>query len=79
MIDQRIIDYLGRGPIGEHPDWPKLLDPADVQWGRHAAALRTEVRRAKEGLSTQTVWQMWVPGIERDVQLFAPGPREAHS
>jgi actin-like ATPase involved in cell morphogenesis len=68
-IDQRIVDHLARGPVGEHPDWPKLLDPPDVQWGRHAAALRTEVRRAKEGLSTQTVWQMWVPGIERDVQL----------
>jgi len=71
-IDQRIIDYLAGGPIGEHPDWPKLLDPRDVQWGRHAAALRTEVRRAKEGLSTQTVWQMWVSGIERDVQLSRP-------
>jgi actin-like ATPase involved in cell morphogenesis len=68
-IDQRIVDYLTRGPVGDHPDWPKLLDPPDVQWARHAAALRTEVRRAKEGLSTQTVWQMWVPGIERDVQL----------
>jgi actin-like ATPase involved in cell morphogenesis len=68
-IDSRIIEHLGSGPLGQHADWPKLLDPPDVQWRRHAANWRSEVRKAKEGLSNQTVWQLWVPGLEREVQL----------
>ena len=69
-IDAQIIDHLGAGPIGEHPDWHNLLDPPDVQWRRHAAALRVEVCKAKEGLSNQKVWQLWIPGIEREIQLI---------
>ena len=69
-IDGRIINHLGAGPIGEHPDWHNLLDPPDVQWRRHAAALRAEVCKAKEGLSNQKVWQLWIPGIEREIQLI---------
>ena len=38
--------------------------------GAHKATdLREEVQRAKETLSEVTVCQLWVPGIERDVQL----------
>ena len=69
QIDNRIIEHLGSGPLGEHPDWPKLMSPPDLEWRRHAAALRAEVRKAKEGLSNQTVWQLWIPGLSRDVQL----------
>jgi molecular chaperone DnaK len=68
-IDRRIIDYLGTLPVGEHPDWPHLLRPGDERWRRHAAALRAEVRKAKEGLSRLGAWQLLVPGIERKVQL----------
>jgi hypothetical protein len=54
----------------EYPeDWPKLLDPPDVSWRHKATDLREEVQRAKETLSEVTVCQLWVPGIERDVQL----------
>ena len=68
-IDERIIEHLASEPVGDHPDWHNLIDPHDVQWRRHAAALRSEVRKAKEGLSSQKVWQLWIPGIEREVQF----------
>jgi actin-like ATPase involved in cell morphogenesis len=68
-IDQRIIDHLSSRPVAEHPDWPHLINPPDVRWRRAAAGFRTEVRRAKEGLSGQHAWQLWVPGIEREVQI----------
>jgi actin-like ATPase involved in cell morphogenesis len=68
-IDQRIVEHLGAGPLGEDPDWPNLLDPPDVRWRRAASGFRAEVRRAKEGLSAQLAWQLWVPGLEREVQF----------
>jgi actin-like ATPase involved in cell morphogenesis len=69
-IDVRIVNYLGEVLADEYPeDWPKLLDPPDVSWRHKASDLREEVQRAKETLSEVTVCQLWVPGIERDVQL----------
>jgi molecular chaperone DnaK len=68
-LDHRIIDHLGKGPLGEHPDWQRLLVPPDLQWRRASTSLHDAVREAKEGLSTTTAWQIWVPGIEREVQL----------
>ncbi|MBJ7610652.1 MAG: Hsp70 family protein [Candidatus Dormibacteraeota bacterium] len=68
-IDQRIIDHLGRGPLGEQPDWKLLLAPPDLHWRRAATGLREAVQGAKEGLSTTAAWQIWVPGIDRDAQL----------
>lgn len=69
-IDVRIVNYLGEVLADEYPeDWPKLLDPPDVSWRHKATDLREEVQRAKETLSEVTVCQLWVPGIERDVQL----------
>ena len=40
-----------------------------MSWRHKATDLREEVQRAKETLSEVTVCQLWVPGIERDVQL----------
>jgi len=69
-IDQRIIQYLGEVLSGDEPElWAKLTDPPDVAWRRNAAGLRTEVQRAKETLSEVMVCQLWVPGLERDIQL----------
>ena len=69
-IDVRIVNYLGEVLADEYPeDWPKLLDPPDVSWRHKSTDLREEVQRAKETLSEVTVCQLWVPGIERDVQL----------
>ncbi len=70
-IDNTIIDFLSSAPIGENPDWPKIVDPPDLQWRRYAANLRAEVRKAKEGLSGQKIWQLWVQGLEQEVQLEA--------
>jgi hypothetical protein len=70
-IDNTIIDFLGSGPLGENPDWRKIVDPPDLQWRRNAANLRAEVRKAKEGLSGQKIWQLWVQGLEQEVQLEA--------
>ena len=69
-IDVRIVNYLGEVLGDEYPDdWPKLLNPPDVSWRHKATDLREEVQRAKETLSEVGVCQLWVPGIERDVQL----------
>jgi actin-like ATPase involved in cell morphogenesis len=69
-VDQRIIDYLGEVLSGDDPEkWGLLANPTDVNWRRNAAGLRTEVQRAKETLSEVSVCQLWVPGLERDIQL----------
>jgi molecular chaperone DnaK len=69
-VDARVVEHLTGGPLGEHPDWAKLLyPPPDEEWLKRAIELRAEVRRAKEGLSAQTVWQLRIPGLERDFQL----------
>jgi actin-like ATPase involved in cell morphogenesis len=69
-VDQRIIDYLGEVLSGDDPEkWALLDNPTDVNWRRNAAGLRTEVQRAKETLSEVSVCQLWVPGLERDIQL----------
>jgi actin-like ATPase involved in cell morphogenesis len=69
-VDQRIINYLGEVLSGDDPErWGLLATPADVNWRRNAAGLRTEVQRAKETLSEVSVCQLWVPGLERDIQL----------
>lgn len=69
-IDQRIIQYLGEVLSKDDPEmWNKLTSPPDVAWRRNAAGLHTEVQRAKETLSEVMVCQLWVPGLERDVQL----------
>jgi actin-like ATPase involved in cell morphogenesis len=69
-IDRKIIDYIGRVAGETAPqDWAKLIDPPDVSWRRCAAALRMEVRRAKETLSEVNTCQLWIPGLERELQL----------
>lgn len=69
-VDQRIIQYLGEVLSGDDPDkWALLANPSDVAWRRNAAGLRAEVQRAKETLSEVSVCQLWVPGLERDIQL----------
>ena len=68
-IDQRIITYLGT-VVGEADEgWLALINPADVKSRRNAAGLRLEVQRAKETLSEVSSCQLWIPGLERDVQL----------
>ncbi len=68
-IDQRIITYLGT-VVGEtNEEWLAIINPADVASRRHAAALRSEVQHAKETLSEATSCQLWIPGLERDIQL----------
>lgn len=69
-IDERIIEYLGGFLAEEQPDaWRSLRDPPDVGSRRDAAGFRSEVQRAKETLSEVAACQLWVPGLERDVQL----------
>jgi len=69
-IDQRIMDYLGEFLAGEQPEeWRLLRNPEDVAWRRDAASFRAEVQRAKETLSEVPACQLWVPGLDREVQL----------
>jgi molecular chaperone DnaK len=68
-IDQRIITYLGT-LVGENNEaWLRLLNPADTKARHDAAGLRTEVRRAKETLSEVSACQLWIPGLDRAVQI----------
>ena len=72
-IDRRIIDYIGTMVSEESPaDWQALRNPGDVAWRRRAAALRMEVQRAKETLSEVNSCQLWIPGLERELQLTRP-------
>jgi actin-like ATPase involved in cell morphogenesis len=69
-IDQLILEYMDRElPIGKDPLWPELMAPSDQAWRRARADLRSEIRRAKEGLSNQLSRKLWVPGIQRAQQL----------
>ena len=69
-IDERVIGYLGEFLSEEHPEeWRLLRNPPDVAWRRDAVEFRAEVQRAKETLSEVAACQLWVPGIDRDIQL----------
>lgn len=69
-IDRRILEYMTRElPIGQDPLWASLLRPTDTGWRRARSGLRSEIRRAKEGLSEGLTRKFWVPGIEREQQL----------
>jgi actin-like ATPase involved in cell morphogenesis len=68
-IDQRIITYIGT-VVGDASDaWLTLLNPGDTASRRNAASFRREVQQAKETLSEVQVCQLWIPGLERDLQL----------
>lgn len=69
-IDRRIVDFIGSVVQSESPeDWASLTNPRDVTWRRRSIALRMEVQRAKETLSEVTSCQLWIPGLERELQL----------
>jgi Hsp70 protein len=69
LVDQLIIDHLGRGAPGTHPDWPRLIDPADERWRQAALDLRDAVRKAKEELSGRVAAQIRLPALGMEVQL----------
>ena len=68
-IDQRIITYIGT-VVGETAEsWLTLTNPSDTKSRQDAVAFRNNVRLAKETLSEVTACQLWIPGLERDMQL----------
>jgi Hsp70 protein len=69
LVDQLIIDHLGQGAAGVHPDWPSLLEPGDERWRQAALDLRAAVRAAKEQLSGQVAAQVKLPALGIEVQL----------
>lgn len=68
-IDQRIITYIGTVVGDTSEAWLTLLNPGDTAARRNAASFRREVQQAKETLSEVQVCQLWIPGLERDLQL----------
>ena len=69
-IDQHIIDYIGTLFAEDAPtEWASLCNPPDVSWRRKASMLRAEVQRAKETLSEANACQLWIPGLECEMQL----------
>ena len=72
-VDARIVTHLGTVlEPSEAEAWASLTAPTDIAWRRHATALRAEVQRAKETLSEVSACQLWIPGLEREVQLTRP-------
>jgi molecular chaperone DnaK len=69
LVDQLIIDHLGRGAPGAHPDWPRLLEPPDERWRQAALDLRDAVRKAKEQLSGRMAAQIRLPALGLEIQL----------
>ncbi len=68
-IDDRIIDYLGEGPLGQRPEWTELMTSEEPAWIRHCADLRSCVRNAKEQLAQQHEATIWVGGLQDNHQL----------
>jgi actin-like ATPase involved in cell morphogenesis len=69
-IDRHVLEYIGRVVAAESPEqWQSLIDPPDITWRRRSAAFRMEVQRAKETLSEVNACQLWLPGLERELQL----------
>jgi actin-like ATPase involved in cell morphogenesis len=68
-IDRRIIDYVGTLVGADDEAWLALLDAENTKDRHNAATLRAEVRRAKETLSEVSACQLWLPGLERAIQL----------
>jgi molecular chaperone DnaK len=68
-IDQRIITYIGT-IVGETNEaWLNLINPSDTKSRQDAVTFRTHVQHAKETLSEVSACQLWIPGLERDLQL----------
>ena len=68
-IDDRIIDYLGDGPLGQRPEWAALMTSEEAEWTRHRDDLRSRVRDAKEQLSQQYEATIWIAGLRENHQL----------
>lgn len=69
-IDDRIISHLGELCAPGHGDrWRALREPSNARERRLAAALRDEVVRGKEALSSSEACELSVPGISPEVQL----------
>jgi len=68
-IDDRIIAYLGAGPLGQRPEWESLMTSDDSGWSRHRGDLRARVRDAKEQLSQQYEATIWIAGLRENQQL----------
>lgn len=68
-IDDRIIDYLGDGPLGQRPQWAALMTSEEAEWTRNRTDLRARVRDAKEQLSQQHGATIWIAGLQHDHQL----------
>lgn len=59
------------------PGASALVTPDDVEWRSRRAALRTEVRRAKEDLATSDVTELVLPGLASTAELSRADLREA--
>ena len=69
-FDAKLFEHVGKGRLGDQPEiWAKLQDPPDSTWRRHSRDLRAAVKRAKETLSTNAVYDVFIPGAEVDVQV----------
>jgi hypothetical protein len=69
-IDEAVVTWLGKTFRDRHPrHWQRLTHPASPADLRHRRVLWDEARGAKEALSRQSSTQIFVPLVDRDVQL----------
>lgn len=68
-IDALIMDHLRNGLPDSHPNWEKLVAPADERWRHAALDLRLAVRRAKEELSEGVAALVTISALKTEIQL----------
>ncbi len=69
-FDHRLFHYVGQARLGETSQaWAKLCDPPDQAWRWNAGKFRSEIRQAKEALSSSAVYELFIPGPNVDAQL----------
>ena len=76
-VDERLLRLTLTRASEQVAGAEKLINPPDVEWQGHAAALRLEVRRAKEDLGSVDPAQLVLPGLGVSTELSRADLRAA--
>jgi hypothetical protein len=76
-VDERLLALMDDRAVTRKPAGSASTAPADVEWQSNRAALRREVRRAKEDLADSDITELVLPGIGATAELSRADLREA--